>query len=111
MCIYVREITNDEGNQLKRILRRSSDSFKVKRAQVILASAQRMRVPEISKSFGFSSDYASYVIHGFNERGFEVLKSKYENCGSHPKFSNEQRQTIIDIALSKPTDLGLPFTE
>jgi hypothetical protein len=50
MCIYVREITNEEGNQLKRILRRSSDSFKVKRAQVILASAQRMRVPEISKS-------------------------------------------------------------
>ena len=49
MCIYVREITNDEGNQLKRILRQSNDSFKVKRAQVILASAQRMRVPEISK--------------------------------------------------------------
>ena len=111
MCIYVREITNEEGNQLKRILRRSGDSFKVKRAQVILASAQRMRVPEISKSSGFSSDYASYVIHGFNERGFEVLKSKYENCGSNPKFSNEQRQTIINIALSKPTDLGLPFTE
>jgi len=111
MCIYVREITNDEGNQLKRILRRSSDSFKVKRAQVILASAQSMRVPEITRSFGFSEDYVSYVIHGFNERGFEVLKSKYKNCGSRPKFSNKQRQIIIDIALSKPTDLGLPFTE
>jgi len=111
MCIYVREITNDEGNQLKRILRRSSDSFKVKRAQVILASAQSMRVPEITKSFGFSDDYVSYVIHGFNEEGFEVLKSKYKNCGSRPKFSNEQRQIIIDTALSKPKDLGLPFTE
>jgi transposase len=111
MCIYVREITNEEGNQLRKILRRSSDSFKVKRAQVILASAQRMKVPEISKNFGFSIDYASYVIHGFNEKGFEVFKSKYENCGSNPKFSNEQRQTIINIALSKPIDLGLPFTE
>jgi transposase len=111
MCIYVREITNDEGNQLKRILRRASESFKVKRAQVILASAQSMRVPEISKSFGFSIDYASYVIHGFNERGFEVFKSKYENCGSTPKFSNTERQIIIDIALSLPRDLGLPFTE
>jgi hypothetical protein len=80
MCIYIREITNDEGNQLKRILRRSSDFFKVKRAQVILAFAQRMRVPEITKSFGFGSDYVSHVIHGFNERGFEVFKSKYENC-------------------------------
>ena len=111
MCIYVREITNEEGNQLKRLLRRSSDSFKIKRAQVILASAQCMRVPEISKSLGFSSDYVSYVIHGFNERGFDVLKSKYRNCGSSPKFGNEERQLIINIALSKPTDLGLPFTE
>jgi transposase len=111
MCIYVREITNDEGNQLKRMLRRSRDSFKVKRAQVILASAQKMRIPEITKSFGFCYDYVSYVIHGFNERGFEVFKSKYENCGSSPKFSNVQRQIIIDIALSKPKDLGLPFTE
>jgi transposase len=111
MCIYVRELTNEEGNQLKRILRRSSNSFKVKRAQVILASAQKARAPEIAKSFGFSIDYVSYVIHGFNERGFEVLESKYENCGSSPKFSNEERQTVVDIALSKPSDLGLPFTE
>ena len=106
MCIYAREITNEEGNQLKRLLRRSNDSFKIKRAQVILASAQSMRVPEISKSLGFSSDYVSYVIHGFNERGFEVLKSKYRNCGSSPKFGNEEHQLIINIALSKPTDLG-----
>jgi hypothetical protein len=79
MCIYVRDITNDEGNRLKRILRSSNNAFKVKRAQVILASAQMMRVPEIAKSFGFSVDYVRYVIHGFNESGFEVLESKYDN--------------------------------
>jgi transposase len=111
MCIYVREITNEEGNQLKRILRRSSDSFKVKRAQVVLASAQKMRVPEIIKNFGFSNDYVSYVIHGFNETGFDVFESKYNNCGSSPKFGNEERQIVVDIALSQPKDLGLPFTE
>jgi transposase len=111
MCITLREISNEEGNQLKRILRRSSDSFKVKRAQVILASAQGMRVPEITRSLGFSCDYVRYVIHGFNEKGYEVLKSKYENCGSSPKFSDEERQIIIDTALSEQRDLGLPFTE
>lgn len=111
MCIYVRDITNEEGAHLKRILRRSNDSFRVKRAQVILASAQKMKVPEIAKSFGFSGDYVSYVVHGFNETGFEVLESKYKNCGSRPKFKNEQRETVVDIALTKPRDLGLPFTE
>jgi len=111
MCIYVREITNEEGAYLKRILRRSNDSFRVKRAQVILASAQKMKVPEIANSFGFSSDYVSYVIHGFNEAGFTILESKYKNCGSSPKFNNEQREAVVDIALTKPKDLGLPFTE
>lgn len=111
MCIYVRDITNEEGVQLKRILRRSNDSFRVKRAQVILASAQKMKVPEIANSFGFSSDYVSYVVHGFNEIGFEALESKYKNCGSSPKFNNGERETVVDIALTKPMDLGLPFTE
>jgi len=111
MCIYVREITDEAGAQLKRILRRSNDSFRVKRAQVILASSQKMKVPEIGMNFGFSSDYVSYVIHGFNEIGFEVFESKYKNCGSSPKFDKEQRKTVVDIALTKPKDLGLPFTE
>jgi transposase len=111
MCIYVKDITDDEGAQLKRTLRRSNDSFRVKRAQVVLASAQKMRVPEIAKNFGFSNDYVSYVIHGFNETGFKIFESKYKNCGSSPKFNNEQRETIVDIALTKPKDLGLPFTE
>jgi transposase len=111
MCIYIREITNEEGNQLKRILRRSSDSFKVKRAQIILASAQVMRVQEICANFGFSEDYVRDVIHEFNEKGFEVFKSKYENCGAKPKFNDEQQQKIMDIALTKPSELGLPFTE
>ena len=53
MCIYVREITNEEGNRLKYILRRSSDKVKVKRAQIILASAQSMKVPEICKTLVF----------------------------------------------------------
>jgi transposase len=65
----------------------------------------------IAKNFGFSSDYVSYVIHGFNEIGLEVLESKYKNCGSSPKFDEEQRETVVDIALTKPKDLGLPFTE
>ncbi len=92
MCIYVREITNDEGAQLKRILRRANDSFKVKRAQVVLASAQKMRVPEIVKNFGFSTDYVSYVIHGFNDRGFGVLESKSEAAAVQNSAMSNNRQ-------------------
>lgn len=111
MCIYVRDITNEEGNKLKAILRRSNDAIRVKRAQIVLASAQGMKVPEICNAFGFSRDYVSNVIHGFDSDGFQVLESKYKNCGKKPTFTEEDRRTIVDIALSKPKDLGLPFTE
>ncbi len=110
MCIYVRNITNEEETELKVILRRSDDAIKVKRAQIILASAQRMQVPEICKSFGFSRDYVSDVIHNFDKVGFQALESKYENCGKKPKFTEDDRRIIIDAALSRPSDLGLPFT-
>jgi transposase len=110
MCIYVRNITNEEETRLKDILRRSDDAIKVKRSQIILASAQRRRVPEISKSFGFSRDYVCDVIHSFDKVGFQALESKYENCGKKPKFTEVVRRRIIDAALTKPSDLGLPFT-
>jgi transposase len=110
MCIYVRTITNEEETRLKVILRRSDNAIKVKRAQIILASAQRTRVPEICKSFRFSRDYVSDIIHNFDEVGFQALESKYDNCGKKPKFTEDDRRRIIDAALSKPSDLGLPFT-
>ena len=110
MCIYVRNITNEEGTELKAILRRSDDAIKVKRAQIILASAQKRRVPEISRYFGFSRDYVCDIIHDFNKVGFQALESKYGNCGKEPTFTEDDRKEIIDAALSKPNDLGLPFT-
>lgn len=111
MCIYVREITNEEGNRLKYILRRSSDKVKVKRAQIILASAQSMKVPEICKTLGFHRNYVCRIIHAFNEKGFEALESGYKNCGRKPTFNEEIKRKIIDVVLSNPKDLGLPFTE
>lgn len=110
MCIYVRNITNEEEAELKSILRRSDDAIKVKRSQIILASAQKRRVPEISRSFGFNRDYVCDVIHGFDKVGFQALESKYDNCGKKPTFTEDIRRRIIDAALTKPSDLRLPFT-
>jgi transposase len=107
----VREISNEERSRLKNILRQSKDGVKVKRAQIVLASSQKMKVPEISKALGFHRKYIEQVIHRFNDIGFEALESGYKNCGKKPTFSETERREIVDIALSRPSDLGLPFTE
>jgi hypothetical protein len=62
--------------------------------QNIMANSTR-NGSEIANSFGFSSFYVSYVVHGFNEIGFEVLESKYKNFGSSPKFNNDNVSPVL----------------
>jgi transposase len=108
--VQVREISNDEGNRLLRIVRRSSGSVVTwRRAQMVLLSAQGMDVPMIAKVTFTSADRVRDVLHNFNADGFDSLKPKYAG-GRPPKFDLAQRQEIRKAALSRPGDHGLPFS-
>ena len=108
--LRVREVSNEEGNRLLRIVRRSSGSVVTwRRAQMILLSVQGMDVAGIAKVTFTSADRVREVINNFNEDGFDSLYPKYAG-GRPPTFSLPQRQEIKKIALSRPTDHGLPFS-
>ncbi len=108
--LRVREISNEEGNRLLRIVRRSSGSVVTwRRAQMVLLSAQGMDVEQIAKVAFTSPDRVRDVINNFNEDGFESLYPKYSG-GRPPTFTLPQRQQIKKIALSRPVDHGLPFS-
>jgi hypothetical protein len=62
--VHVREITNQEGNRLLRIVRRSSGSVVTwRRAQMVLLSAQGMDVSQIAKVTFTSPDRVRDVLH------------------------------------------------
>jgi hypothetical protein len=84
--VHVREITNDEGQCLLKMVRRSSGSIVAwRRAQIVLWSAQQMDVAQIA-ALGFTSeDRAREVIHNFDADGFDSLYPKYAG-GRPPKF-------------------------
>jgi transposase len=108
--VQVRTITNDEGNRLLRIVRRSSGSVVTwRRAQMVLLSAQGMDVVGIAKVTFTSPDRVRDVIHNFNADGFDSLVPKYGG-GRPPKFTLPQRQEIKKIALARPVDHDLPFS-
>ena len=108
--LRVREVSNEEGNWLLRIVRRSSGSVVTwRRAQMVLLSVQGMDVAGIAKVTFTSPDRVREVINNFNEDGFESLYPKYAG-GRPPTFTLPQRQQIKKIALSRPTDHGLPFS-
>jgi transposase len=110
MCIYVREITNEEGQKLQRLVRRSKDPVEMRRAAVVLQSAQGFKVPEIARNQFYSEKHVRTIIKRFNEEGFPSLKSNYGG-GRPPTFDKETRLDIVDTAMSRPHDLGLPFTQ
>src|SRR6266699_6281055 len=108
--VRVREITNEEGNRLLKIVRRSSGSVVTwRRAQIVLWSAQGMDVQQIAPLAFTSEDRVRAVLHNFNEDGFDSLYPKYAG-GRPPTFTLPQRQAIKKIALSRPGDHGLPFS-
>jgi transposase len=107
--VQLREITNDEGNRLLRIVRRSSGSVVTwRRAQIVLLAAQRMSPTRISEVVFTDPDTVREVIHNFNRDGFDALYPRYGG-GRPATFTLPQRQKIKKIALSVPTDLGRPF--
>jgi transposase len=108
--VRVREIDDDEGRRLVRIVRRDSGSVVTwRRAQVVLLSAQGMDVAGIAKVAFTSEDRVRDVIRNFNADGFDSLYPRYKG-GRPPKFTLGQRREIRKIAKSRPAEHGLPFS-
>jgi len=107
--VELREISNEEGNRLLRIVRRGGGSVVTwRRAQIVLLAAQGMSPTRISEVVFTDPDTVRELIHNFNGDGFDALYPRYR--GGRPQtFTLPQRQQIKKIALSVPTDLGQPF--
>lgn len=108
MCLYVREISNAEGRRLQRIIRHERNRIKVRRAQVVLASAQGFKVPAIGQRLYYCPAQVRKIIKDFNAHGFEALAPKYRG-GRPPKFTADQRSLIVETAMCPPDLLGRPF--
>jgi len=110
MCLYARDLRRWEGERVQRILRHGRNAFYVRRCQVILASAQGMKVPEIADTYFLSQDHVRRLIRRFNKDGFDSLKPEKPG-GKYPVFTEEQEAEIIELVMMPPKLLGLPFTQ
>jgi transposase len=107
--VFVRPVTMAEGQRLQRIGRTAKDPVRLRRAIVVLMSAQGQGVPDIAHLLDCSPEYVRGVIHGFNESGFKALDPKWS--GGRPRtISDQVRRRICLIARCCPRDLGLAFS-
>jgi Winged helix-turn helix len=79
--VFVRPVTMAEGQRLQRIGRTAKDPVKLRRAIVVLMSAQGQSVPDIAHLLVCSPEYVRTVIHAFNQSGFAALDPKWSGAG------------------------------
>jgi transposase len=107
--VFVRPVSVTEGRRLQRIGRTAKDPVKLRRAIVVLMSAQGQSAPDIAHLLDCTQEYVRTVIHAFNESGFAALDPKWS--GGRPKtISDQVRRQICLLARCCPRDLGLAFS-
>jgi len=108
--VRARRLTDAEGQALQRIVRRGKhDSIRVRRALVIMASASGTTVAAIAGLVQADQDTVRDVIHGFNQRGLDVLDPQW--AGGRPRLiSADDEAFIVQAATTRPEKLGRPFT-
>ncbi|AQT70170.1 Transposase [Anaerohalosphaera lusitana] len=108
MCLYARDLSTSEGQQIQRILRSSKSRIKIRRGQVILASNQGYKVPAIAELVHYSPHHVRAIIKDFNQRGLKALEPK-PRPGRPPEFTEDDKAIIAETAKCPPDLLDCPF--
>ncbi|MGW0829994.1 IS630 family transposase [Streptomyces prunicolor] len=108
--VRVRRLTDHEGHQLQRIVRRgSTSSVRYRRAMMLLASAGGNRVPVIARLVQADEDTVRDVIHRFNEIALACLDPRW--AGGRPRLlSPDDEEFVVQTATTRPAKLGQPLT-
>jgi transposase len=106
--LVVRPPTDAERQALEDSLR-SSDAFVLRRAQIILASAQGEPVGMIAPRVGFSGQAVRAVIRAFNARGLAVLRQgSRRNRVISRSFDTAGAEALRDVLHRSPRDFDKP---
>lgn len=112
--VRVRRLSDEEGRQLQRIVRRGGGGkeksiVKWRRAMVVLASAGGNTVQVIADLVQTSDDRVREMIRRFNEMGMASLDPQW--AGGRPRqITTTDRELIVKTAKKRPRSLGQPFT-
>jgi transposase len=109
MTLWLRDLTDDERVEVQRITRSHTlGAAFVRRAQIVVHAMSGLKAEEIARRMDLCGNTVRYWINRFNARGLDGLEEDVRT-GRPPTYSAEQRSAVITAALTRPTELGLPF--
>jgi transposase len=106
--LYVRPLTDEERTQLE-AERRGSDACRVRRAQIVLASARGLSAKPIAQLVGCAVQTVRNVIHAFNTSGVAcVPKHSTRPKSVAPMLDAPQCERLQHILHQSPRTYGKP---
>ena len=109
MSLRVRGVSEEEREALGRMARsRTLGAGRVRRARIVVHALEGLKAPEIAARMELCEATVRHWLKRFNARGPDGLEEDVRT-GRPPTYSAEQRSAVIDAALTRPADLGLPF--
>jgi transposase len=105
--LYARSLTDEEREVLYQSLK-SSQGFTVRRAQMLLMSAEeQLKVNEIGRRVGCQGQAVRQAIHAFHEAGLSCLKPKAKgNPTDRRALDDGGREQLRELIRRSPRDLG-----
>jgi transposase len=109
MTLRVRAVSDEERTALGQMARsRALGAGLVRRAQIVLHALEGLKAPEIGARMNLGGVTVRHWLKRFNARGLQGLDEDVRT-GRPPTYSAEQRSAVINTALTRPADPGLPF--
>jgi transposase len=106
--LYVRPLTDDERTRLEAD-RRTADTFRVRRAQIVLASARGLSPQPIAQLVGCCVQTVRNVLHAFNTHGLAcVSKQSTRPKRVEPILHATKCELLQHILHQSPRTYGKP---
>lgn len=110
--VKIRKLKRKEEDFLNEKMRNKTMPVRIYERYRIIAEAVAGYEPlEIADKVGCDFTIVYDWIHRFDESGFDTFEMPSNPKGREPIVKSEQVTELIKIALSRPEELGLPFTQ
>jgi transposase len=109
MAIRLRPLTDEEQTTIRRRARsRTEPARRVERAEMIRRAADGEAMKDIASAMSCNVETVRLWVKRFNRHGLDGLGDR-PRAGRPPTYPPEQAGDVVATALTKPTELGLPF--
>lgn len=110
--LILRAFTAEERDVLAAKLKDKKLPAKIhERYRIVALAGEGKSANAAAKAVGCTDVKGQHWIHRFNASGFATFEKQPNHPGRPIIIDGQQVRSLIRVALSRPEDLGLPFTQ